>query len=63
MDGYGYMDGMLQDIPGWRGGGIGDATNSGVTEVRWFGIIFVYGTPPKTNMTMGNPPFEDVFPI
>ena len=20
-------------------------------------------TPPKTNMTMGNPPFEDVFPI
>ena len=22
MDGYGYMDGMLQDIPGWRGGGL-----------------------------------------
>ena len=21
------------------------------------------GTPPKTNMTMGNPPSEDVFPI
>ena len=21
------------------------------------------GTPPKTNMTMENPPFEDVFPI
>ena len=42
MDGYGYMDGMLQDIPGWRGGGIGDATNSGVTERTVIWHIFVY---------------------
>ena len=27
-----------------------------------FILYFVY-TPPKTNMTMENPPFEDVFPI
>ena len=24
--------------------------------------LYIY-TPPKTNMTMENPPFEDVFPI
>ena len=26
-------------------------------------VCFFLGTPRKTNMTMENPPFEDVFPI
>ena len=25
--------------------------------------MFSMGTPPKINMAMENPPFEDVFPI
>ena len=25
--------------------------------------LLFWGTPPKTTMTMENPPFEDVFPI
>ena len=29
----------------------------------WMAILWLDYPPPKTNMTMENPPFEDVFPI
>ena len=29
----------------------------------WGGLTPCVAIPPKTNMTMENPPFEDVFPI
>ncbi len=35
-----------------------------VSTFRWsFPNPFFSGTPPKTNMTMEHPPFEDVFPL
>ena len=34
-------------------------TRTWETEMEWIEMDY----PPKTNMTMENPPFEDVFPI